>query len=191
MICSTSTLTDSTTETFPFTETVKNKLIRGLYLDIFPLDKLGNTKEEAKKNYGIIQRKLNLMALRQIKIAKKRSFYKNALLFLVQVLPNCIISEKKLSCEIAKLCKRYSGTSYLWGGNLVGAWKFKEVMPLSVFGEPTLYDFEDTKIYGAEHAEQYLENQYGNWRQLPPEEKRVTHHGYYLDLSKPYSDWCN
>lgn len=170
-------------------ENVKNKLVRGVYLDIFPLDGLGDSKEEAHDNYKIIYRKLKLRDLRQNVIPKTISLHKKVILFVLQHLPEFIISEKKLSQEINEICQRIPFQTAVWGGNLVGAWKFKEVMPISVFGEPTLYDFEDTQMYLPEHAEQYLENQYGDWRKLPPEEKRFSHHGHYLDLTTPYADY--
>ena len=172
-------------------ENVKNKLVRGVYLDIFPLDGLGNSKEEARSNYKVIQHKLNLLALRQIKLKKGRSFYKNALLFLAQAVPNFIISEKKLSQKINEVCQKVPYKTAVWGGNLVGAWGLKEIVPLSEFSKPTLYDFEDTKIFGPEQAEDYLKNIYGDWRKLPPEEKRVSHHGYYLDLPPPYAKYSD
>jgi lipopolysaccharide cholinephosphotransferase len=41
-------------------ENTKQQLIRGVYIDIFPLDGLGNSVEEAKRNYKTID---NLMKL--------------------------------------------------------------------------------------------------------------------------------
>ena len=38
-------------------ENTRIKLVRGVYIDIFPLDGLGNTKEECKKNYKRINSK--------------------------------------------------------------------------------------------------------------------------------------
>ena len=61
-------------------------------------------------------------------------------------------------------------------------------MQREVFGIPKLYKFENIEIYGAEDADKYLTNQYGDWRKLPPVEKRITHHDYYLDLEHGYMD---
>lgn len=59
--------------------------------------------------------------------------------------------------------------------NLYGAWGMKEVVPTSIFGEPHLYTFEDTKFYGPDNADQYLKHLYNNYMQLPPEEQRHIH----------------
>ena len=53
-------------------------------------------------------------------------------------------------------------------------------------GTPKLYDFENIKIRGIEDYDAYLTGVYGDWRQLPPEEKRVSAHDYvYVDFDKP------
>jgi len=54
-----------------------------------------------------------------------------------------------------------------------------------------LYSFEGIQIYGVEEAEQYLTNQYGNWGKIPPEEKRISHHDYYLDLLTPWQEYVD
>ena len=60
-------------------------------------------------------------------------------------------------------------------------------MQRDVYGEPTLYEFEGVQVYGPQNADKYLSSLYGNYMQLPPEEKRVSHHDYVLlDLNKPY-----
>ena len=40
-----------------------------------------------------------------------------------------------------------------------------------------------------EYGEEYLENIYGDWKNLPPIEKRIKQHNYvYMDLKKPYME---
>jgi lipopolysaccharide cholinephosphotransferase len=44
-------------------------------------------------------------------------------------------------------------------------------------------------VYGPEKYDEYLTKLYGDWRKLPPEDKRYTTHGFIeVDLSKPYRD---
>ena len=50
-------------------------------------------------------------------------------------------------------------------------------------------EFEDMKIYVPENHDEYLKHLYGNYMQLPPEEKRKSHHDYvYENLEKCYLD---
>ena len=163
------------------------KIKRGIYIDIFPLDGIGNSCEESKENYAAIQKKYNLLLARTGGIRRGRKFYKNAAVALFKLVPPCILKKKELLLDLANACKAHDYADCTWCGNLVGAWRFKEVMPKSVMGEPKLYKFEGLDIYGAQDADAYLTSLYGDWRQLPPEDKRVTHHDYVmLDLNSPY-----
>lgn len=60
-----------------------------------------------------------------------------------------------------------------------------------VFGTPTLYDYEDTSLYGVEQADKYLTIEYGNYMQLPPENKRQQHNFHFLNLNMPYREYAN
>ena len=167
-------------------ENQKYKIVRGLYLDIFPLDGLGNNIETAKRIYKTIEHNRNLLLLKTSGIRKGRSFAKNAAICLFKIIP---INEKKLLRRVANPNNIQDYDSSVIGGNTLGAWRWKEIMPINHMGTPTLYQFENIEIYGAENADAYLSHLYGDWRQLPPKEKQVTHHDFiYLDLNK---SWLN
>ena len=56
----------------------------------------------------------------------------------------------------------------------------KEVIPKSIWGKPTLYEFEGHQLYGPEDYDGYLTCLFRNYMQLPPEKERVAHcDGYY------------
>lgn len=59
--------------------------------------------------------------------------------------------------------------------NLFSPYGLKEFMPIDYFGEPIYYQFEDTKLLGPCKPHEYLTQLYGNYMQLPPEEKRMVH----------------
>lgn len=162
------------------------ELKRGLFIDIFPLDGLADDINEAKKEYAIINKYLNRLAIRKVPINVHRKWYKNIILKIVQWIPFKSFNEKELCLRIDRLCQRKSIYNTKLGGNLVGAWGFKEVMGNEIIGKPQLYDFEDFKIYGPEKYDEYLTKLYGDWRKLPPLEKRTSHHDFYLDLNKSY-----
>ena len=165
-------------------ENTKYKVKRGIYLDVFPLDGMGNTEEESRKHFRKIEMANNLLLSKIAGIRKGRSFIKNAAVKVFRLIP---LNEKKLLKKVVRLCALRSWDEYLYGGNPVGAWRFKEIMRREIMGTPTLYKFENIEIYGAENADEYLTHLYGNWRELPPIEKRVTHHDYILcDLNKSY-----
>lgn len=159
---------------------------RGVNLDIFPLDGIGNTEIESFKNYKRILLLRNLLLTRVTYIRKGRSILKNVSVLLSRM-TRYFFSDKKLLYFTNSVCKKYDFDTCEWCGNLVGAWRQRELMPRNLFGEPRKYLFENKQFYGPEHAEEYLKYLYGNWRKLPPVEQQVSHHEYiYINLNEPY-----
>ena len=54
-------------------------------------------------------------------------------------------------------------------------WGQRETVKKEIMGKAVLYDFEDTQFYGVNKSHEYLTNLYGNYMQLPPEDKRHIH----------------
>lgn len=167
-------------------ENSRDKLPMGVYIDIFPFDGVGETKEEAIKYLSSVKKLQDLLAVRVSGIRKGRSFYKNAAVAVARIIPSFLFNDKKLLKKIDSICsgKNFNDSKYV--ANMNGAWGLREITTREIVGTPKLYDFENIKIYGIEDYDAYLTGVYGNWRQLPPEEKRVSIHDYvYVDLNKP------
>ena len=163
-------------------------LRRGVFIDVFPLDGLGNNENESIQHWNSIIRKSNYLWTRTCAVRKERAMIKNAAIIVAHLVPKAIAGEKKLLTEMDIKCRTYDFDMCEIGGNVFGNWGEKEIMPSSIMGTPTLYRFGDMEIYGAEHADEYLTHLYGDWRKLPPFEKQVTHHDYLeLDLHTPYA----
>lgn len=168
-------------------ENTRLRIKRGIYIDIFPLDGIGQNQEQALKNYRKISWTQNLLLTRVGGVRKGQNFYKNAAVIAARIIPEGIIDNKKLLHRLTEMCAERDYESHAWSGNLVGAWKNRELMPREVFGTPRLYAFEGRQFYGAEQSDQYLTSLYGDWRMLPPEEKRVSHHDFVcFSLEEPF-----
>lgn len=165
-------------------ENTKRAIKRGIYIDIFPLDGIGNTLEESNRNYKKVKFLDDLLMAKVAGFRKGRKFYKNLVVALFRLIP---INDKKILHRLIAQCKKIKWDDSAWGGNLVGAWGMREIMPREIMGTPKLYKFENIEIYGVQKPDEYLTKMYGDWQKLPPEEKRVTHHDYILcDLNKSY-----
>ena len=168
-------------------ENRRKNVVRGVFIDIFPLDGLGETEQESIQNYKKIDRKYNLLLSSVCSIRKERAWYKNLAILALKCVPPFLLSYRKLMVELDRLCASIDFDSSAWVCNCLGAYHFKEIMPRKYFGDPVLYQFEDTQIFGPEDYENYLTHLYGDWRQLPPVEKQKTNHDFVcLDLAKPY-----
>ncbi len=165
-------------------ENAKVKIKRGIYIDVFPLDGIGNSREEVRDNYKKIKNLNTLITLKVVGFRKGRKLYKNIGVALFRLVP---LNAGKMLAKLVKKCSQYSYDDCVYCGNLLGNWGEREIVPQEVMGKPTLYEFENIKVYGAEKPDEYLTSLYGDWRKLPPKEKQVTHHDYLeLDLDKSY-----
>ena len=167
-------------------EQIRHPLKRGLFIDIFPIDGVGNSEDDSLRLFRKINRLFFLRNMRMIRISSERGLYKNALLFLFQILPKIILDEKKIVQRINSLCQMMQYESSVYVANLMGVWGKKEIVPKAFLGKQVLYPFEDIQIFCPENTDAYLTHVYGDWRTPPPKEKQVTHHAHYLNLNKSY-----
>ena len=168
-------------------ENTKYQIKRGIYIDLFPLDGVADSKDDIMSFYRPIQNKIRLLLTRTCGIRKGRKWYKNLSIYLARIIPDQLLYDKKLMYSIDAMCRKndYDNCKYI--GNFYGAWGIREIMERSIMGEPTLYKFEGMDVYGVSDYDAYLTSLYGNWRQLPPKEKQVTHHDFVMcDLHKGY-----
>ena len=167
-------------------EKTRQKLVRGLWLDILVLDGMGRSKEEATEFIKKITRLNYLLVTRRAIVRKQRSFLKNCAILFSRLVPDFIFRPKKIQHKIEELRKIYSWNDSLYGGNTIG-YAEKEIIPITVWGKPTEYDFEGISIYGVEKPDEYLTSLFGDWRKLPPENKRYSGHDFLkIEFEKPY-----
>ena len=129
-------------------EKTRVNIKRGIYLDVFPLDGVGDDKTDIKEIFDPVYKNYQLLVARTCAILPRRAWYKNAFIIAVRMVPQFIINNKKLLLKIDNLCKKKDYDECSLIGNLLGNWGIKEIMPKKIMGEPTLYKFEDTEIYG-------------------------------------------
>lgn len=160
---------------------------KGIYLDVFPLDGIGQSRAEGEKNFKKLSGMMNLFYLRACAIAPHRSLVKNAAIAVSRCIPLALLDHRKLAVRIDRGCASRDFDSCAFGGCLMGNWGKREIMEREWFGTPTLLPFEDTVMYCPENTDAYLTQQYGDYRKLPPKEKQVTHHDYVaMDLHRSY-----
>jgi lipopolysaccharide cholinephosphotransferase len=169
------------------TTLVESKLdgiVGGVYVDIFPIDGVGNSDFQAKINYYKVYKELVLLYYNQYHGTQTSLLKRIVQLYARKQNLN------KLYNSLDRCLKNIKYEKNQLVGNLVGAWGMKEVMPKDYFGKPTLYPFEDISLYGPEKADLYLKTLYGNYLQLPPLEKQKSHHKFeYINLNKPYKEY--
>ena len=168
-------------------EKIKANTNRGVFIDVFPLDGIGNNKNEINRNYFAIDILNMFLASRLSVIRKERKLWKNLAIFVSNLLPSCFVNEKKIIKKLDRLCAKRNFEHYNYCGLLLTQYRKKYIMPKSWFDEYTDYTFEDTLIRGVKDYEKYLSHLYGDWRKLPPENQRNSGHDLIIvNLNKSY-----
>lgn len=153
-----------------------NKVCGGMYLDIFPYDKICKNKIKQKLHYLKYRFVIGIIFVKQnYKFADKLSF---SLKFkrLIKSIVASILPLKLFIKWREKICRSYENhrtedilvTKY--GGNF-----YKNQNELLSLKELILHKFEDEQFYIPRDYDIVLRNLYGDYMILPPEEKRQGH----------------
>ncbi len=166
-------------------ERQRKLLKRGVFIDIFPLDGLGNDFAAAKKYYKKVEKKYHLLLTKTCAIRKERKWYKNLAIIFGRLF--LFFNPKKLAKDIDEDASKYDFNTSKYVCCFYGSYGEKEIFEKRVFGEPSIYTFEGTSVKGPQLYDEYLTHLYNNWRVPPKEsEKGIQHDFSMLDLKKSY-----
>lgn len=155
----------------------------GVYIDVFPLDGVPKRKIRQQlhlRRYLYCKKLLYFMSRDPYKHGKGISSWLTKIIqntftiSQVQALVNRV--QKKYSYEQSEYCINYDD----------GA---KSIMPKRILGTPTPVLFEGKTFMGVEHYDEYLTRIYGNYMEIPPQEKRIQHNFHYIDMNSPYREY--
>lgn len=153
----------------------------GVNIDLFPFDALPSNERKA----AAVQRKTklirNMISLKGMVPNKNRSLKKRIFLRLAKAILLPISSSCLVKMQI------HSATAFEDKGNLVAPlvwewWSANRIEQEKL--KPRTMTFEGTEYSVPVGYDEWLRGKYGDYMQLPPEEKRITHHkfiGYYKE----------
>lgn len=148
-------------------------------IDIFPIDGTPNNKWLRKIYFFRVLSHRALMSLcykDSIDRKRKRGRIEKVFLWMMERLPiEKMTTPYKQKCKIDKLLRRQDVSSSKYIGNIMGAYRTREIVPAEFYGKGKMYPFEDMELRGVEMYDEYLKHTYGDYMQLPPEDKRKIH----------------
>lgn len=148
------------------------------FIDIFPLDGYPNDGLERilHDKKILFYRMLSKISVVDDLIERDRGRLENLIVKVSKTLHlNKLLNTSTLNNKIQKIIQKYDFESSSIVGNVLGAYRDKELVPREVFGTPRRISFSGFEMLGHEQPEKYLEYIYGDYMKLPPEDKRVGH----------------
>lgn len=147
----------------------------GLNIDLFVLDGVPENRKDMKRHVRKCSFWLDVIDIKKISLNSRRSFFRNAVLALMKVIVMPLPFAKCMS-RLVTLSQKYSfdDSSFCSDLSYTGALH----LPKKTFGEGRDGVFEDGHYTLPTDYDTWLKGVYGDYMQLPPEEKRITHHDY-------------
>lgn len=168
--------------------------IGGLFVDIFPLDGMPENEIERKKhyaNYRYALKKLVKLYIEPRNILSQKNIVEIISSIIHQIkftIYHIILSKKECIKSCERIAKKYPYENSNYVVNFGGAWGEREIFLKEIFENEILSEFEGHLYKIPQGYDMLLKNLYGNYMQLPPIDKQVTHHKHYiLDLNKRLS----
>lgn len=165
-------------------------LILGVYIDVFPLDEIdSNQNIDEKEKYD----KLSMRIIRAMKRPSKKQYAEswkhprrllNYLIDAFYYRPQ----RKKFMKEYLDCVDRIKAKKGRFLVSYEGPYGVGEIMPKEWFDDTIALPFEGRLIQAPSRYDEILKRIYGNYMELPPIEKRVSHHShFFVDLNKGMS----
>ncbi len=163
----------------------KLKMEQGIYVDIYPIDKLPNDDELFLKRYSKFQKYIKLFILRQRYFREEKSktfkqktkaIFRFCCSMCLKIIPHkCFVKklDKIMKMENKNETNRYGNYSYF--------------DPTNLFHKVTPYEkgfFEGIEVNLPNDWQFHLASRYGDFMEFPPEDKRIGHRPYILDFGQ-------
>jgi len=153
-----------------------NKYRIGVGIDVYPIDTIPQNREEwlkydkRRRKYQRLYELKTSMIFRKGRPWWKYLFLPFTKLFLAPV------SVRQMAQFLERYSMKYRGLDSPFVFECCQGIFQKRPFKRSALENVTDMPFEDRIIYGMRDYDEYLSNAYGDWRKLPPVEKRVVHH---------------
>lgn len=152
----------------------------GVYVDLYPIDGLGDTYESALlqfKKSSIHRELLNAANWKSFKRSKTHAWYYELIRFPFYCITRFINADKLIEkIERTYISNEFDSSRYV--AIVSGSYREKEILPYDIYKDYIYIDFENRQFSAIKRYDEYLSNIYGDYMQLPPIEKQVTHHSF-------------
>ncbi len=155
----------------------------GIFVDIFPLDVAPEDKTDRLKQAKKIRNIVNAKKRKKAITYSENSFLVRFIKKLV-ALPYVFVPMKYLNRKMDVCMQKYIGEidkNDCWCSMASHYSYKKQCMPKSIYGNPTLVDFDGRKYYAPEKLDEYLKRIFKDYMKLPTKEQQQYQIDYFID----------
>ncbi len=158
----------------------------GVSIDVFPVDGLADTYKKAKKKFRSSAFKRALLVAagwKKFFRSKTHAWYYEPARFALFVMSRCINKQRTFE-KVQNKYKKIDFENVAYAAAVGGSYREKEIHKRELFTDLIKLPFEGHELCAISAYDEYLTAHYDDYMQLPPEEKRASHHtftAYYRD----------
>lgn len=152
----------------------------GVSIDLFPVDGLADTYKKAKKKFRSTAFKRALLVAADWKRffrSKTHAWYYEPARFALFLMSRCI-DKRRVFEKVQSKYKKIDFENVAFAAAVGGSYREKEIHRRELFTELIKLPFEGHELCAIAAYDEYLTAHYGDYMQLPPEEKRTSHHTF-------------
>lgn len=146
----------------------------GIYIDLFPIDVMGDDMETAIHRFRAINRKLARYAACYTPLP--HASLSQRCIRLYQRIKYTILGRERCMNRLSKQLAALDYNQAVYIASTCGLRKEKEIMEQRFFSTSVDLDFEGLRLPAPIGWHEYLQAMYGDYMQLPPESARVAPH---------------
>ena len=158
-------------------------------IDIFPIDGTPNNSILRRIYFFRVLYHRALMSLcykDSIDRKRPRGILEKVFLWMMERIPiEKMTTPYQQKEKIDRLLRKQKLEGAKFIGNIMGAYRTREIVPAEFYGSGKMYPFENIELRGMYLANEYLVYTYGDYMKLPPAKDRIGHH-FYRVFKKEY-----
>ncbi len=152
-----------------------SKVNSHLWLDIFPVDGLPNDRNQVEQVYSRCNFYRRILMLTDARLGTGRTLFHKYSKYILKPI-SCLYGAKRCAEKIENIAQKipYESAQYV-GAITWGLYGVGECMIKSDFEKKVMVNFEKYQFPTFSCWDSYLKGLYGDYMQLPPVEKRISH----------------
>lgn len=159
------------------------KIDLGIHIDVFPIDGMPENEKAGLSRFSKMLKYRRNFKYKLYKFSPSLEFYKKIpLVALQKLIPiKFVLKQQQIEAEKYNFNTSPKAAKLVWGSGK------NQIYLKSLFTETQKFPFEGFYFNGPKYYDTYLKSIYGDYKQLPPKDKQVSHHHFDCGIKEGYT----